>query len=83
MFDRQNYFDPRDTTNIRVLGITYIDDDILQFVRNIYAVLLTRGVLGTYIYVCNPHLRQYVRRFLWSSSSRQLGEPDFRHADLR
>lgn len=63
-FDRGNYFDPRGTTNNRVLGITYSDDDILQFVRNIYAVLLTRGILGTYVYVCDPHLREHLRALL-------------------
>jgi DUF2075 family protein len=63
VFDRSNYHDARGLTNNRVLGITYTDDDILQFVRNIYAVLLTRGVLGTYIYVCDPPLRDHLRRF--------------------
>ncbi len=64
VFDRRSYHDPRGTTNNRVLGITYTDDDILQFVRNIYAVLLTRGVLGTYVYVCDEPLRKHLRRFL-------------------
>ncbi len=64
VFDRAHYFDPRGTTNNRLLGVTYTDDDILQFVKNIYAVLLTRGVLGTYVYVCDPSLREYLRRFL-------------------
>lgn len=63
-FDRGNYHDPRGTTNNRLLGITYTDEDILQFVRNIYAVLLTRGVLGTYVYVCDPPLREYLRKFI-------------------
>ncbi len=63
VFDRRNYHDPRGTTNNRLLGITYTDDDILQFVRNIYAVLLTRGVLGTYVYVCDAALREHLRRF--------------------
>jgi uncharacterized protein len=63
VFDRSHYFDPRGTTNNRLLGISYTDDDILQFVRNIYAVLLTRGVLGTFVYVCDPALREQLRRF--------------------
>ena len=63
VFDRRQYHDPRGTTNNRVLGITYTDADIAQFVRNIYAVLLTRGVLGTFIYVCDPSLREHLRRF--------------------
>jgi len=62
-FDRTNYHDPRGTTNNRMLGISYSDDDILQFVRNIYAVLLTRGMLGTYVYVCDEPLREHLRKF--------------------
>ncbi|MEZ0578134.1 DNA/RNA helicase domain-containing protein [Nocardioides sp. MH1] len=63
-FDRQSYHDPRGTTNNRMLGITYSDDDILQYVRNIYAVLLTRGMLGTYVYVTDGPLRTHLRQFL-------------------
>jgi DUF2075 family protein len=63
VFDRRHYHDPRGTTNNRLLGITYTDDDILQFVRNIYAVLLTRGVRGTYVYVCDASLRRHMRQF--------------------
>lgn len=63
VFDRENYADPRGTMNNRALGITYTDDDILVFVRNIYAVLLTRGMLGTYVYVCDPVLREHLRGF--------------------
>lgn len=62
-FDRTNYHDPRGTTNNRMLGVTYSDADILQFVRNIYAVLLTRGMLGTYVYVCDEPLRERLRGF--------------------
>lgn len=64
VFDRKQYFDPRGTTNNRALGIMYTDDDILQFVRNIYGVLLTRGMLGTYVYVRDEPLRAYLRRWL-------------------
>lgn len=63
VFDRANYKDPRGTTNNRLLGVTYSDNDILQFVRNIYAVLLTRGMLGTYVYVCDADLREHLRKF--------------------
>jgi len=33
-------------------------------VRNIYAVLMTRGILGTYVYACDPALRDYLRTFI-------------------
>ena len=50
------------------LGLTFSDEQLLEYVRNIYTVLLTRGILGTYIYVCDPDLRDYLRSFFgtWS-----------------
>lgn len=46
-----------------MLGIEYDDDDLLAYVRNIYAVLLTRGIRGTFVYVCDDDLRTYLRPF--------------------
>lgn len=42
----------------------FSDDDLLAFIRNIYGVLLTRGMLGTYLYVCDPTLREQLRMLL-------------------
>jgi DUF2075 family protein len=63
-FDRSSYFDRRGKQNNRARGITYSDDNLLEFVTNIYAVLLTRGIQGTYVYVCDQALRQYLGPFL-------------------
>ena len=63
VLDRTNYRDPRGMTNNKFHGITYSDEDILVYVRNIYSVLLTRGMLGTYVYVCDPALRAHLQRF--------------------
>mgnify|MGYP002067069776 CR=1 FL=1 len=62
--DRRSYFDKKGKENNAVLGKVYTDDDLLRFVRNIYAVLLTRGIQGTYVYVCDTALREYFRRFI-------------------
>jgi len=62
--DRSSYFDKKGKENNRVLGKTYDDDDLLRFVSNIYAVLLTRGIRGTYIYVCDPALRTFLREYI-------------------
>lgn len=62
-FDRQHYFDPTAAKNMPKRGITFTDDDILGLVRNIYAVLLTRGMLGTYVYVCDRPLRDRLRPY--------------------
>jgi DUF2075 family protein len=65
-FDRANYYDTKGKENNRALGITYTDEDLLQLVTNIYAVLLTRGMRGTYVYVCDPSLREVLRPLIGS-----------------
>lgn len=35
-------------------------DELLEYIKNIYYVLLTRGIKGTYIYVCDDDLREYI-----------------------
>ena len=62
-FDRANYHDSRGMQNNRIRGITYTDDDVLSMVRNIYAVLLTRGIRGTFVYICDSALREHLRPY--------------------
>jgi DUF2075 family protein len=66
--DRKSYFDKKGKENNKRLRKTYSDDDLLRFIRNIYAVLLTRSIHGTYVYVCDPELREYMKQFLPSHS---------------
>lgn len=63
IFDRSEYHDKKGRENNPKRGITYTDNDLLQFVRNIYTVLLTRGIRGTYVYVCDPALREYLCKY--------------------
>jgi len=63
-FRRENYFDAKGILNNNMLGIKYSDDDILQWVLNIYRVLLTRGIKGTYIYICDDALRERLKPFI-------------------
>lgn len=60
-FSRSHYFDKKGMENNPKLGLTYSDDDLLSYVRNIYAVLMTRGILGTYIYACDEALRFHLK----------------------
>lgn len=62
--DRASYFDKKGKENSPSLGRKYSDADLLRFITNIYGVLLTRGIRGTYVYVCDPGLRQYLREFI-------------------
>lgn len=66
IFDRSSYFDVRGKANNNMLGIKYSDNDLLEYVRNIYNVLLTRGMLGTYIYVDDVNLRARFREIFHS-----------------
>lgn len=59
--ERDSYFDAKRTEGNRRLGITNSDDDLLTLILNIYVVLMTRGMLGTYVYVHDDALRERVR----------------------
>lgn len=55
--DKKNYFDPNGKAMTS-------DEDLLQYILNIYTVLCTRGIHGTYIYACDPGLREYLKRYI-------------------
>jgi len=40
------------------------EEDIKRFILNTYAVLMTRGITGTYVYVCDERLRTYLQQFI-------------------
>ncbi|NQX12274.1 DUF2075 domain-containing protein [Microbacteriaceae bacterium VKM Ac-2855] len=61
VFDRENYRDKKGKENNPRRGMVYTDNDLLAYVRNIYSVLTTRGMRGTYVYVCDPGLREHLR----------------------
>jgi DUF2075 family protein len=61
---REAYRDRKGKENLRTLKRNTTDQDLLELIQNIYGVLLTRGVLGTYIYVCDPALREYIESAL-------------------
>ena len=63
-FDRANYFDKNGRQNNTALGQIFDDDGILRYVINIYSVLMTRGMLGTYVYVCDRALRRHLRNYI-------------------
>lgn len=39
-------------------------EELKNFIINIYKTLLTRGIRGTYIYVCDPELREYFKKYM-------------------
>lgn len=61
VFNREHYHDKKGRQNNP--GQKLSDTDLLEYIQNIYGVLLTRGIRGTYVYVVDPHLREYMRPF--------------------
>ena len=43
--------------------VTASPEELTQYIKNIYYVLLTRGIYGTHVYVCDPMLRSYLTRY--------------------
>ncbi len=39
-------------------------EDIKRFILNTYAVLMTRGIMGTYVYACDENLRKYLQQYI-------------------
>jgi len=63
-FDMNNYFDVRGRRrNIAAQEESFGDDHFLWLAQNIYRVLLTRGIRGTFVYVCDPALREELRKY--------------------
>ena len=40
------------------------DEQLRTYIENIYYVLMTRGIEGTYVYACNDGLRRYLDQYI-------------------
>ena len=38
--------------------------ELLEYIQHIYYVLMTRGIQGTYLYICDPDLREYFSQYI-------------------
>ncbi len=55
--DRSNYYDKRGKQSTK-------DFELDLYIRNIYYVLMTRGIKGTYVYVCDDNLREHLMNYI-------------------
>ena len=39
-------------------------EELLAYIKNIYYVLMTRGMKGTYLYVCDKDLKEYLSKYI-------------------
>lgn len=54
----ENYHDAKGKATIRDVSILKI------YILNIYKTLMTRGIRGTYLYICDDELRNYFKKFV-------------------
>ncbi len=40
------------------------EEELEKYIKNIYSVLLTRGIKGTYVYAVDDKLREYLKKFI-------------------
>lgn len=66
------YYDPMDN-QIKVnrshlydnkVKVNTTEEDLKNYILNTYGVFMTRGIMGTYIYVCDNNLREYLKGYI-------------------
>ena len=48
------------------------DEQLDEYIKNIYYVLMTRGIKGTYLYVCDKKLREYFKQYVDTVSESEI-----------
>jgi len=56
--DRSEYYDRIGKTALKD------DDELRDYIINIYVTLMTRGIKGAYVYVCDDGLREYMGQYI-------------------
>ena len=56
--DKNKYYDQNGKN-----GITNTEE-LKQYIINIYKVLMSRGIKGTYVYVCDKGLKEYLKKYI-------------------
>lgn len=57
IIDKDSYFDINGKRSATM-------DELETYIKNIYYVLMTRGIKGTYLYVCDKNLKEYLSRYI-------------------
>ena len=56
--EKSSYYDMQGKTALNK------EEDLKEYILNIYMTLMTRGIKGTYVYVCNNELRDYLKEYI-------------------
>jgi uncharacterized protein len=55
---KENYFDKNGKQSIAD------PEELKAYIINIYKTIMLRGIRGTFVYVCDPNLREYLKRYI-------------------
>lgn len=55
--DKHNYHDLQGKTSLKS------ENALKDYIVNIYSTLMTRGIMCTYVYVCDEQLRDYLKEY--------------------
>lgn len=61
---KDNYYDKNGKRTIKD------DEELKKYIINIYKTILTRGIRGTYIYICDVELREYLKKYIRTFKSK-------------
>ncbi|WP_294353031.1 DNA/RNA helicase domain-containing protein [uncultured Clostridium sp.] len=64
---KENYYDKNGKRTITD------ENELKKYIINIYKTILTRGIRGTYIYICDEELRNYFKRYIKTFTSDYAG----------
>lgn len=64
--DRDNYYDQKGKNNTT-------DEQLLEYILHIYSTMCTRGMRGTYLYVCDTKLKKYLSKYIDKYSTDDSG----------
>lgn len=57
--DKDCYFDQQGKS-----GVASKPEELKEYIKNIYLTLMTRGIKGTYLYICDEALREYFMEYV-------------------
>lgn len=57
IINEKSYFDQKGKN-------TATKEELTEYIKNIYYVLMTRGIKGTYLYICDEGLREYIKQYV-------------------
>lgn len=56
--NKDSYFDTKGKSGL------ISEEELKDYILNIYSILLTRGIYGTYLYICDENLKKYLSQYI-------------------